>query len=158
MVLFFLSLFQLCAIALVLKVFFLKPLQELPAVALLCLEKITFITSGLPLQSGAVCLSLLSIFCFKFIIIFSTNTSSTLGSNLNRFCLFKVYKNKKITRRLSFYSYFYSKMCTFIGFLWLPTHLIHYRFFRATITLDTLQSSITLQFLIYSDFIFVLKT
>jgi hypothetical protein len=50
----FLSLFQLSVIALVLKVFFLLPLQELPAVALQRLEKITFKTAGLPLQFGAV--------------------------------------------------------------------------------------------------------
>jgi hypothetical protein len=35
------------------KSFFSKPLQELPLVALHCLEKIAFISSGLPLLSEA---------------------------------------------------------------------------------------------------------
>ena len=51
---FFLCLFQLFAVALVSKAFFLLFQQELPLVALLLLEKIAFNFSGLPLQSGAI--------------------------------------------------------------------------------------------------------
>jgi hypothetical protein len=54
----FLCLIQLSALALVIKAFFLKSRQELPVVALPCLEKIALIASGLSLQSGAGRLSL----------------------------------------------------------------------------------------------------
>jgi hypothetical protein len=63
----FLSLFQLSVLALVLKVFFLLPLQVLPAVAFQRQEKITFKTAGLPLQFGAGCEMFFTMFCFKFI-------------------------------------------------------------------------------------------
>jgi hypothetical protein len=64
----FLSLFQLSVIALVFQVFFLLPLQVLPAVALQRQEKITFKTAGLPLQFGAGCKLFFRIFYFKFIL------------------------------------------------------------------------------------------
>jgi len=64
MIFYFLCLFQLFALALIIKAFFQKPLQELPLVALQWLEKIAFIASGLPLQFGAMQLPQLYVIIF----------------------------------------------------------------------------------------------
>jgi type II secretory pathway component PulF len=49
-----LGLFPPFTLALLQKTFFVSSQQELPAVALLLLQKIAFLQSGLPLLSGAV--------------------------------------------------------------------------------------------------------
>jgi hypothetical protein len=76
--------FQLFALALVIKAFFLFSQQELPAVALLLPEKIAFIASGLPLHSGAGQLSNLKQQAFS-------NHSSTIFHNANHALLSILY-------------------------------------------------------------------